>query len=181
MRIVGGKYRGRTLSDFSGRDIRPTADKVRESLFNIIQFSVQGCRFLDLFCGTGAMGIEALSRGAGYVAFNDNAKDSIKLLKNNLGKLKITDNYEISYTDALRFLESCTLKFDFIYIDPPYRSGLGVQAVEKAAGILKEGGRIIFEDEKPFSGFLAGLTVTDERKYGRVYLTFFAKETDVKR
>ena len=173
MRIVGGKYRGRVLSGFNGQNIRPTADKVRESIFNIIQFSVKGCSFLDLFCGTGAMGIEALSRGAGYVVFNDSAKESINLLKKNLDKLGITENYKISFADAFTYIERSSDKFDFIYIDPPYRAGIGVEAVEKTVKLLKNGGIIILEDEKPFIENREGLKVIDERKYGRVFLTFF--------
>ena len=176
MRIVGGKYRGRTLNEFSGQNIRPTADKVRESLFNIIQFSVSGCSFLDLYCGTGAMGIEALSRGAGHVVFNDNSKDSINLLRKNLEKLKITEGYKISFSDALNYIEKSADNFDFIYIDPPYRLGVGVKAVENSARILKDCGMIILEDEKPFVEDCEGLKVVDERKYGRVFLTFFKKE-----
>ena len=86
MRIVGGKYKGRVLAEFKGQDIRPTADMVRESLFNILQFKIFSASFLDLFSGTGAMGIEALSRGAKKVHFNDADKKSIAVLKQNLSK-----------------------------------------------------------------------------------------------
>ena len=84
MRIVGGIFKGRTLLGFDGDKIRPTSDKARESLFNILQYKVQDCTFLDLFCGTGAMGIEALSRGAVKVYFNDLSRESFSLTKNNL-------------------------------------------------------------------------------------------------
>ena len=87
MRIVGGKYRSRVLTSFAGEDVRPTSDMVRESLFNILQGKIAGKTFLDLFCGTGAVGIEALSRGANKVTFNDLSKDSIALTKKNLEKV----------------------------------------------------------------------------------------------
>lgn len=176
MRIVGGKYKGRTLVTFNGKDVRPTADMVRESLFNILQFRIIGADFLDLFCGTGAMGIEALSRGANSVVFNDFSKDSIKLVKSNLEKCKVDGGYEITNRDAETYLQTSNRKFDFIYVDPPYSTDLGERALEKVELCLKQNGVVIFEDEKPFSSQIKGLKIVDTRKYGRAYLTFFAKE-----
>ncbi len=176
MRIVGGKYRGRTLLSFSGDNIRPTADKVRESLFNILQFEIYGCDFLDLFSGTGAMGIEALSRGANKVVFNDLSKESIALLKKNLIKVKGEENPQIKNLNAVTLLKSTTEKFDIIYIDPPYKSSLGEECLKVVHLALKDNGKVVFEDEKPFDGEIEGLKITDRRKYGRVHLTFFEKE-----
>ena len=175
MRIVGGKYKGRALNEFSGTDIRPTADKVRESLFNILQFKIYGSNFLDLFCGTGAMGIEALSRGANSVTFNDASKKSLELLKKNLAKLKVDDEYRISNYDAITLLKTTTDKFDVIYIDPPYKTDLGIKALSVVESALNNDGIVVFEDEKPFEDKIFGLTVYDQRKYGRVHLTFFKK------
>lgn len=176
MRIVGGIYRSRVLCPFDGEKIRPTADKVRESLFNILQRRIVGCRFLDMFCGTGAMGIEAISRGAEEVVFNDKAKSSLELVKKNLALLKISDGYKICNFDAINLSESSLGKFDVIYIDPPYKEGLGVDAISSASRLLADDGVIVFEDEKAFDGSVSGLKITDGRKYGRVYLTFFMKE-----
>lgn len=173
MRIVGGKYKSRVLFEFKGDAIRPTADKVRESLFNILQNRIYGSDFLDLFCGTGAMGIEALSRGAKCVAFNDKSRDSIALTKKNLQKLEISDGYKITNFDASTYLLSTADKYDIIYIDPPYQSDFGLKALAVASKALKDNGIIIYENEKPFSEDIIGLTKVDERKYGRVYLTFF--------
>lgn len=161
---------------FNGKDVRPTADMVRESLFNILQFRIIGADFLDLFCGTGAMGIEALSRGANSVVFNDFSKDSIKLVKSNLEKCKVDGGYEITNRDAEVFLQTSNRKFDFIYVDPPYSTDLGERVLEKAMLCLNDNGVVIFEDEKPFSSQIEGLKITDTRKYGRAYLTFFVKE-----
>ena len=105
MRIVGGKYKGRRLAEFKGRDIRPTSDQTRESLFNILQFRIYGKSFLDLFCGTGAVGIEAYSRGAGKVVLNDVSRESVKLAKANLEKLGIAD-VEVKTSDALTLLDT---------------------------------------------------------------------------
>ena len=175
MRIVSGIYRGRTLCEFKGSAVRPTSDMVRESLFNILQGKVTGKTFLDLFCGTGAVGIEALSRGAKQVVFNDLSRDSIALTKKNLEKIGATD-YQISQSDGLGYLQSTQSKFDFVFIDPPYATDLGVRAVELASRVLNDGGLIIYENQTPFDGQVLGLTVTDRRRYGRAHLTFFSKE-----
>lgn len=175
MRVVGGIYKSRVLCAFDGDKIRPTADKVRESIFNILRNRVYGCVFLDLFCGTGAMGIEALSRGASKVVFNDFAKTSLEVVKKNLRLLGITDGAEIENCDAVGYLSRTTQRFDVIYIDPPYKSDLGVKSLNAVLSVVNDGGVVIFEDEKPFSGEVVGLKITDERKYGRVYLTFFEK------
>ena len=179
MRIVGGKYKGRTLLQFDGEDIRPTSDKVRESLFNIIQFKIYGKSFLDLFCGTGAMGIEALSRGAAEVVFNDYSKKSLLLLKKNLEKVKVDGGYSVINYDAVSFLNGNKKAFDFIYVDPPYKSDLGIKCLNAISNSLNVGGAVIFEDEIPFMDKIDGLKITDSRKYGRVHLTFFEKENSL--
>ena len=176
MRIVGGKYKGRTLTLFAGQDVRPTADKVRESIFNILQFEIYNKTFLDAFCGTGAMGIEALSRGAKSVTFNDLNAKSLEILKKNLAKLNVTESYQVRNGDAISFL-SLKHEYDYIYIDPPYKSDLGYRALSVLKNSLATDGVVIFEDEKVFDGEIDGLTVFDRRKYGRVHLTFFRKET----
>ena len=116
MRIVGGKYGGRVLSGFEGKDIRPTSDKARESLFNILRDRIYGSNFLDLFCGTGAIGIEAISHGAKTVTFNDIERKSLAVLKSNLEKLKVTEDYKITNFDALSFLMRVQPIYDIIYM-----------------------------------------------------------------
>ena len=176
MRIVGGEFRGRTLVEVPGEEVRPTADKVRESLFNILQFKIYGCRFLDLFAGTGAMGIEALSRGASEVVFNDFSKKSLQIVKKNLEKLKIENGVKVVNFDASRFLITNKEPFDVIFIDPPYKSGLGLEALKVVKDSLADDGVVVYEEEEEFLGSVDGLVVTDKRKYGRVHLTFFKKE-----
>lgn len=175
MRIVGGKLKGRTLKSFSGKDVRPTSDQTRESLFNILQFRIADKSFLDLFCGTGAVGIEAYSRGASRVVLNDASKESVKLAKSNLEKLGISD-IKLSNYDALRLLEMTTEKFDYVFIDAPYAADVGERAVQKAADVLALGGEIIYEHEKTLTASFDGLIICDERKYGRARLTFFKKD-----
>ncbi len=175
MRIVGGAYRGRTLLEFKGQAVRPTSDMVRESLFNILQFKIAGKTFLDLFCGTGAVGIEAISRGAEHVTFNDVSRDSIALTKSNLQKVGIVDGYEITSYNGGEYFNYTDKKFDYIFIDPPYKSDLGEKALNGISKILADDGMAIYENEKPFTDEIDGLIIVDRRKYGRAHLTFFKK------
>ena len=172
MRIIGGIYKGRTLYGFEGKDIRPTSDMVRESLFNILQTKIYGTTFLDLFCGTGAVGIEALSRGAKNVVFNDRDRKSLALTEKNLQKCK-AEGYTISLGDGVSFLANTNNKFDIIFIDPPYKSQNKFDALFFCARVLKEDGIVVFEDENEWQNEIEGLAVYDKRKYGRAHLTFF--------
>ena len=172
MRIVGGNLKGRTLYGFRGEDIRPTSDSARESLFNILG-DVSGQSFLDLFSGTGAVGIEAFSRGA-KVVFNDCAPESVDLIRANIKKTGAQG--ETHCSDALSFIKSSREKFDVIFLDPPYKSPIIPELLDSVSGILKDGGRVIFENEEPFSGYAAGLILTDVRRYGRAVLSFFVKQ-----
>lgn len=172
MRIVGGTLKGRTLYGFKGENIRPTSDNARESLFNILG-DISGADFLDLFSGTGAVGIEAVSRGAKAV-FNDAEKDSVALTRANLKKVGISA--ETTCSDALSFIKSARKKFDIIFLDPPYKSTVIPELLNSVSGILKDGGRVIFENENPFCGFAKGLVLTDCRRYGRAVLNFFVKQ-----
>ena len=122
------------------------------------------------------MGIEALSRGASTVTFNDSSKESLSLLKSNLQKCKVEEDYQIKNNDAITLLSSDCGKFDFIYIDPPYSTDLGRKALEKVGERLSDDGVAIYEDERPFVDEIKGLKITDTRKYGRAYLMFFSKE-----
>lgn len=181
MRIIGGKYRSRVLAEFAGEDVRPTSDRAKESLFNILSLKMYGARVLDLFCGSGALGIESLSRGAKEVVFNDFAKDSLAIVKKNLAALKIAVNGEeakLSGADYLVCLESMRGQFDLIFIDPPYRFDYGVKALEKIAqrNLLTENGVAVYERDRPFEGEIEGLEKYDERKYGKTYITFFRRK-----
>lgn len=175
MRIVGGKYKGRTLLEFKGQDIRPTSDMVRESLFNILQFKILDKNFLDLFCGTGAVGIEALSRGAKSVTFNDASRTSLELTKKNLLKLGIEQGYNLTNRNGVDFANGCLQRFDYIFVDPPYNSDLGVNSLKTLSEILDEDGVVVYESEQPLKEEIDGLCQYDQRKYGRAYLTFLKR------
>ena len=180
MRIIGGKYRSRVLAEFAGDDVRPTSDRAREALFNILSLKIYGARVLDLFAGSGALGIESLSRGAKEAVFNDFSKDSLAILKKNLSALKIPVNGEEAKVwnfDYLVCLEQARGAFDLIFIDPPYRFDYGEKALKKIAerGLLTENGVAVYERDRPFEGEIEGLEKYDERKYGKAYLSFFRK------
>lgn len=173
MRIIAGKHRGRQLVSFREEGVRPTSDKAREALFNILAPDMPGARFLDLFCGTGAVGLEALSRGAEKVVFNDSSRESLRILRRNLKSLG--EEAEIYNMDFRALAGSLKETFDIIYIDPPYRSGFGRKALEAVArhGLLREGGVAVLESDVPFSGEAEDLVLYDERRYGIAWLSFF--------
>lgn len=174
MRIISGKYRSLVLAEFKGEDIRPTADRVKESLFNIIAQSVPSARALDLFCGSGGLGLECISRGADFVHFNDISADSLKVLKKNLSRIK-EQNYKITNQNFSDCLATLSGKFDLIFLDPPYRLEAGWEALKivAARNLLSEDGIAVLERDRAFEGEIDGLKLYDERKYGKTYLSFF--------
>ena len=176
MRVITGSARGRKLKEPVGRDIRPTTDKVKESLFNIVQFDIEGRRVLDMFAGTGQLGIEALSRGAREAVFLDEDSRAVRLVRENLAACGLEGR--VLQGDAIGLLRALGT-FDVIFIDPPYDAGLAVRALEeiKKIDILSDGGIIVCEtrqetelpmlDKPYFKG--------REYRYGKVKLTVYGK------
>ena len=169
MRIIGGKYRSRVLSEFPGEDVRPTSDRAKEALFNMLAFRLMGARVLDLFAGSGALGLESLSRGAKEIVFNDFSKDSLAIVKKNLAALKIPVNGEeakVMQSDYLSCLSIMRGKFDVIFLDPPYRFDYGQKALETISSkkLLSEDGVAVYERDRAFEGEIDGLEKYDERK-----------------
>lgn len=177
MRVIAGKFKSRVLAEFKGDDIRPTSDRVKESLFGILSPVLYNSRVLDLFCGSGNLGIEALSRNAREVVFNDAAKSSIEVLKKNLKTLKI-DGQTVFNCDYMTALDRAEGKFDIIFLDPPYRENYAPSALKKISdrGLLSENGIVVYERDRKFSGETFGLEFYDERGYGKTYLSFFRKK-----
>ena len=175
MRVIGGKYRGRVLVSFEGEAVRPTSDRVKESLFNILSNRIYGTRVLDLFCGSGSLGIESLSRGASSVVFNDAAKTSVEILRKNLQKLGVGKEATVSCRDYALCLDVESGPFDLIFLDPPYAMDAGEKALKKIAqkGLLSPNGIAVYERDRLFEGEIEGLETFDSRKYGKTYLTFF--------
>ena len=175
MRIVAGSLKGRVLLEFSKIGVRPTSDMARESLFNILQNRIYGVKFLDLFAGTGAVGIEAYSRGAGTVVLNDSSRQSVDLIKKNLEKLGVTGKIKVLSQDGVSLLKTTSEKFDIVFIDPPYSSGLEQEILSNLSNAMEQDGLAIYETDRPFSGEVFGLRIVDPRRYGKAHLTFFEK------
>ena len=174
MRIIAGKHRGRKLVEFAGKDVRPTPDRVKESLFQILSPRLIGARVLDLFAGSGALGLESLSRGAREVTFNDVSKESLVILKKNLALLK--EQGEVKNLDYRSCLSWATPEYDLIFADPPYAMDCcgEVLALVAARGLLAEGGLVVYEserDETPPEGW----ALADRRAYGRTKMFFFER------
>lgn len=182
MRIIGGQYRSRVLASFKGEEIRPTADRVKESLFNILSPRLYGARVLDLFCGSGALGLESLSRGAREAVFNDLSKDSLGVLRKNVAMLGVQQQAKILNYDYLQCLALLRGTFDIIFIDPPYRLEYGINALNAVMehDLLAQKGVAVFERDRPFeeAGLTDRLVLIDERKYGKTYLSFFVRRED---
>ena len=178
MRVISGSVRGRKLKEPTGDHIRPTSGKVKESIFNIIQFDIEGRRVLDLFAGTGQLGIEALSRGAKSAVFIDSYTNSIKLIKENLKICGFTEKADVFSGDALRYLENKE-KFDIIFIDPPYDTGLSGKVLLKIVEFdkLNINGIIINESRTDCNLHAVDLPYYLEReyKYGGVRVTSYTR------
>lgn len=177
MRVIAGKHKGRLLANLKGDNVRPTSDRIRENVFNIIQDRVKEKDFLDLFAGTGAMGLEAISRGANVV-FNDYCKDSVQLIKKNLAT--INERAEVFNCDYLTLLNLLKDKrFDLIYIDPPYTmDARPILALIKANKLLKDKGIAIYERNIQKSCDYSGYTLLDQRKYGNTAIDFLGIEDE---
>ena len=145
MRVISGKYRGRKLASPADDSVRPTTDRIKETIFNILQWQVEGARVLDLFAGSGALGIECLSRGAEDVVFVDRNPASVALVRQNLKGMD--GNFRVVAADFMGVLRSGESKFDLVFIDPPYKSGLGELAVDAVfdLGRLAEDGTVVYE------------------------------------
>lgn len=175
MRVISGSARGRRLKELQGMDTRPTTDKVKESLFNIIQFEIEGRRVLDLFGGTGQLGIEALSRGADHCTFVDMRKEAAALIRENLRLTGLSERSRVVQGDALSFLSSCGEKFDVILLDPPYHTELLEKSVKRVTefDILREHGIMICESaaERELPALPPPYERGREYRYGKIRLT----------
>ena len=183
MRVISGKAKGSKLNSIESLSTRPTLDRVKESLFNIIQKKITDSVVLDLFAGSGALGIEALSRGARKAYFCDNNYDVIKMIKKNIEKTHFLEQSIIINNDYKKCLKSLNEKFDIIFIDPPYKDNLSVDSIKiiiEQSILNKEALMIIETDEicrdKRNLEQLKNIKIVDERKYGRANLLFIKEE-----
>ena len=177
MRVITGTARGRKLKELPGLETRPTTDKVKESVFNIIQFDIEGRRALDLFGGMGQMGIEALSRGAAHCTFVDLRKEAAAVIRENLAHTRLDGQGTVVQGDYLAFLTGCREKFDLIFLDPPYGKGLLEKALETIAkiDIVTENGIIICESaaESMLPELPAPYVKGRDYRYGKIKVTLY--------
>ncbi len=180
MRVISGTAKGRRLYAPKSHNIRPALDKVKGAIFNIL-FDVRGSSVLDLFAGTGAVGLEALSRGAAHCTFVDMSHEAITIIKKNIELCGFANAkiFPHPVSVAIEYFGKHNEKFDLIFVDPPYLKNLVNPTLEKvaAAGMLKEGGRLIVEHSpKEPIGEISGLALTDTRKYGQTLISFLCQK-----
>jgi 16S rRNA (guanine(966)-N(2))-methyltransferase RsmD len=180
MRVISGTARGRKLKEPEGHAIRPTTDMVKEAIFNIIQFDIEGRLILDLFAGTGQLGIEALSRGAASAVFVDESIDAVRLIRDNIKHMGFEDKATVAKGEAIAFTKTGG-KFDVIFLDPPYNTGLLEKALQNIIefDMLKENGIIICETnvERQMPDARFPYKKGREYKYGKIKITLYSKNS----
>ena len=180
MRIISGEHKSRRLVGGKKTRVRPTSDRVKESIFNILQEEVMGKRILDLFAGAGSLGIEALSRGAESVTFVDASSQSINVLKKNIKSLNLESRSTILRLDGLKAINKLKRDFQMIFADPPYLKGFVQRVIDSVAHseVLEKNGVLILEHHKKetFSFPEEKLSVLRQKKFGDTVISFFLKK-----
>lgn len=178
MRVITGTARGKKLITAEGMDVRPTPERVKEAMFSAIQFDIEGRTVLDLFAGSGQMGIEALSRGAERAVFVDQSPVSVDNINRNLKNTELADKAKVIRGDYNAVLLGMTEKFDYVFLDPPYASGFLEKALKLVQKNVKDHGVIICEHpkEQALPDEVDEFTVKKQYRYGKVYLTFYVRK-----
>lgn len=180
MRVITGSARGVQLLSPNGQNTRPTADRVKEGLFSAIQFELAGARVLDLFAGTGQLGIEALSRGAEFATFVDHSADAVKLVRENLRRTGLSEKAEVIQSDYLSFLQNLHKQYDIIFLDPPYAENFLEIAMNFIVeiDILRDRGIIVCEKAAMKQLTVEKLSHFSRRdyRYGQVSLSVYRKD-----
>lgn len=184
MRVISGTARGKKLVSLEGLKTRPTLDRVKESLFNILQFDIKNAQILDLFSGSGALAIESLSRGAEKAVLCDFSSEAVKVININLEDTRLKSKAEVlnkDYLETLNKLKKRSEKFDIIFLDPPYKTDYILKSIERILeyNLLQENGIIIAEtdDKNKIEEIknMEGIEIYDDRKYGIVHIIFIRK------
>ncbi len=179
MRVIAGSKKGLLLKTLDGGDIvRPTTDKVKEAVFSSVQFSLEHCLFLDLFTGSGQMGIEALSRGARKCYFVDDNSKSLSVCRQNLAHTGFDgENSVVVKSDCESFLKTAQLKFDIAFLDPPYNNGLLLKALPLLAESMSDSGVIICESsaDEDLPELIEKFAVDRVRRYGKIKITYYRR------
>ncbi len=180
MKVVSGIARGKTLITLEGDATRPTLQRVKEGIFSSIQFNVPGARVLDLFAGSGQMGIEALSRNATFAVFVDESKQANEIIIKNLKSCSLEDKSKVLKARAEDFLSSTDEKFDIIFLDPPFEKGILDEIFLKVFNLLSENGIIIVESEKNWQLIdkIDKLTLMKEYKYSNLKISKFVRDRE---
>ena len=182
MRVITGSARGSRLRELEGMETRPTTDRVKEGLFSAIQFEIEGRKVLDLFAGTGQLGIECLSRGAASAVFVDRRADAVKLIRENLKLTELADRARVVAGDSMEFLKSLKERFDIVLLDPPYAAGLLEPAIAHltAFDILNHHGIIVAEHpaERSLQPPAAPYRVRRAYRYGKIAVTVICRDPD---
>ena len=180
MRVITGLAKGVRLKTPDGLKTRPTSERVKEAVFSIVQFEVEGGRVLDLFAGTGQMGIEALSRGASHAVFVDSWKDACRLVRENLKLARLSEKASVVQLDYLSYLDRCQETFDLIILDPPYAEVFLENALKKISeiDILSDRGIIICERpaDKELLPEIAGLQLKKDYRYGKTFISVYRRD-----
>ncbi|MDD6266028.1 MAG: 16S rRNA (guanine(966)-N(2))-methyltransferase RsmD [Clostridia bacterium] len=182
MRIITGSARGTRLLSLDGDATRPTSERVKEAVFSMIQFELEGRRVLDLFGGCGQLALEALSRGANSALICDSNAEAVKIIKENAKKTHLYEKCVILTADALRMIKNSKEKFSLIFIDPPYASDLAVRALRMLAeqNMISDKGIVILETSQPIDEIPDSLKLRREARYSKTYITVLEKEADEK-
>lgn len=176
MRVISGTYRGKKLECIEGENTRPTTDRVKENMFNLIMFDVVGANVLDLFSGSGSLGIECLSRGANHVDFNDNNIESVNIIKKNLTNIKA--DFNVYSTDYKSFLNKKSgANYSLIFVDPPYCFNIENELLDNfiQKNILDVGGLVVYESNKELIFDNANYELVKSKKYGITYVNIIRR------
>ena len=180
MRVITGSARGRRLRELEGMETRPTTDRVKEGLFSALQFDIEGRRVLDLFAGTGQLGIECLSRGAASAVFVDRRQDAVRLIRENLAVTALSDRARVVCGDSLEFLARTRESFDLIFLDPPYGADLLDAALARCAGgdLLAPHGILAAEHpaDRPPQPPGGSCRLYRTYRYGKIGISIFRRE-----
>lgn len=178
MRVITGTARGKRLQTREGDEVRPTPERVKEALFSIIQFDIEGRRVLDLFAGSGQLGIEALSRGAREAVFVDSSRESAEIVRKNLSACGFTESASVENTGYDAFLLSGPKPFDLAFLDPPYRTGLLQKALSLTVRRMNPGGTIICENpsDEDLPEECEGFSRIRAYRYGKIILTVYRRK-----
>ncbi len=177
MRVITGSLKGKRLIPPQGRDVRPTSDRVKEGIFSALHFDIEGRRILDLFAGSGQLGIEALSRGAESCVFVDSSKESVGIIKANIDSCKLNEKSKVFQSDFASFCAMSRDTFDYVFLDPPYSAGLLTPAIKAVLPLMSDYGAVICEHppEVKLEEEIGGFYIHRTYRYGKIFVSIYRK------